>query len=193
MFLFKQPSEDRIQLFLSSQLDQTFSYHEVGGSRIGAPTGYTLDHNRIKIGEGLEVFTRAVAAVQSWKIFQLGWVKLYWTEKPPKAGATVALLVNHFAFWSLNACRIVYLIEEDGPVQRYGFAYGTLPEHAERGEERFTVEWHHDDDSVWYDIFAFSRPSHLLARIGYPLSRALQKRFAKDSQRAIVEAVQIGA
>src|SRR5262249_20824062 len=68
-----------------------------------------------------------------------------------------------------------------GQVQRYGFAYGTLPEHAESGEERFTVEWHEADDAVWYDILAFSRPHQLLVRLGYPLARRLQKRFARDS------------
>src|SRR5262249_59558205 len=78
-----------------------------------------------------------------------------------------------------------------GPVQRLGFAYGTLPEHAESGEERFTVERHEQDDAVWYDILAFSRPQQLLARWGYLFARRLQKRFARGSaaamQRAVVE------
>ena len=74
-------------------------------------------------------------------------------------------------------------------MQRYGFAYGTLPEHAESGEERFTVEWHEADDAVWYDIVAFSRPQQLLARLGYPFARRLQKRFARDSAAAMQIAV----
>ena len=41
----------------------------------------------------------------------------------------------------MNAGRVVYLVDEDGPVPRFGFAYGTLPGHAESGEERFLVEW----------------------------------------------------
>ncbi|HEV3306332.1 MAG TPA: DUF1990 family protein [Candidatus Sulfotelmatobacter sp.] len=72
--------------------------------------------------------------------------------------------------------------------KRFGFAYGTLGEHAESGEERFTVEWSRDDDSVWYDILAFSRPRQMLARLGYPLSRLLQKRFAEDSKAAVAKA-----
>jgi uncharacterized protein (UPF0548 family) len=36
--------------------------------------------------------------------------------------------------WWLNACRIVYVVDEEGPVKRFGFAYGTLPEHAESGK-----------------------------------------------------------
>jgi uncharacterized protein (UPF0548 family) len=91
--------------------------------------------------------------------------------------------------WWLNACRIVYAVDEMGPVCRFGFAYGTLPGHAESGEERFLVEWDRADDDVWYDIIAFSRPNHLLARLGYPLTRRTQKRFARDSAAAMRKAV----
>jgi uncharacterized protein (UPF0548 family) len=71
--------------------------------------------------------------------------------------------------------------KQNGKAQ-FGFAYGTLPDHVERGEERFTVEWRKDeDDSVWYEIYAFSRPKHPLARIGCPIARMLQKRFVRDS------------
>ena len=74
-------------------------------------------------------------------------------------------------------------------MERFGFAYGTLPGHAERGEERFLVEWSHEDDSVFYDVLAFSRPNHLLAWLGYPFARILQRRFARDSKEAMKEAV----
>jgi uncharacterized protein (UPF0548 family) len=51
----------------------------------------------------------------------------------------VGVLGRHFGVWSLNACRIAYVIEEVPSLRRYGFAFGTLPGHVERGEERFTV------------------------------------------------------
>jgi uncharacterized protein (UPF0548 family) len=101
----------------------------------------------------------------------------------------VAVIARLFGLWWLNACRIVYVVDEGGPVQRYGFAYGTLLEHAESGEERFTVEWHEPDDAVWYEILAFSRPHHVLARLGYSLARRLQRRFARDSAAAMQRAV----
>jgi uncharacterized protein (UPF0548 family) len=72
--------------------------------------------------------------------------------------------------------------------RRYGFAYGTLSEHAERGEERFAVEWNREDDTVWYDILAFSRPRKYLALMAYPLSRLLQRRFAVASKAAMLAA-----
>jgi uncharacterized protein (UPF0548 family) len=75
-------------------------------------------------------------------MYETGWTKLCWPEAPITEGAVVGVLGRHFGLWSLNACRIAYAIEEEGlPLERYGFAFGTLPSHVERGEERFTVEW----------------------------------------------------
>jgi uncharacterized protein (UPF0548 family) len=53
------------------------------------------------------------------------------------------------------------------------------------------VEWHEEDDAVWYNIVAFSRPQQLLTRLGYPLVRRLQKRFARDSAAAMLRAAQV--
>jgi uncharacterized protein (UPF0548 family) len=121
-------------------------------------------------------------------MFGMPWVNLHWQSAPIVVGTDVAVSVHHFGFYSLNACRIVYLVDEEGAVKRFGFAYGTLAEHAESGEERFTVEWNRADNTVWYDILAFSRPRQLLARLGYPLSRSLQKRFAEGSKAAMINA-----
>lgn len=190
MFLIKQPSEKTIQAFINSQKDRPFSYTEVGATSGNPPAGYTIDHNRVRLGEGAAAFERAVKALCSWKMFQIGWVRLLWPDTPIETGETVGVLVNHYGFWSLNACRIVYTIDAAGPIERYGFAYGTLLEHGEQGEERFSVEWNHQDNSIWYDLFAFSRPNLFLAKIGRPLARRLQKRFARDSKLAMVEAMQ---
>jgi len=122
-------------------------------------------------------------------MFNLGWVHLCWPGAPLIPGTTVAVLVSHLGFWSMNATRIVYVVDDvHEPTQRYGFAYGTLPGHAELGEERFTVEFNSADQSVWYDLYAFSRPGPL-ARLAYPFSRSLQKRFATDSKAAMLRAV----
>lgn len=77
----------------------------------------------------------------------------------------------------------------DGPVKRFGFAYGTLPDHAGSGEERFLIEWDREDDSVWYDILAFSRLRHFLARLGYPWVRRVQKKFGRESAAVMCQAV----
>ncbi|HEX8634720.1 MAG TPA: DUF1990 domain-containing protein [Pyrinomonadaceae bacterium] len=189
MLLLNKPDESFVGRFVVQQKDKPFSYPEVGASRHVAPSGYNVDHNRILLGEGYETYLKAIEAVKGWKMFDFAWLKLCWSDTPIVEGATVGILVRHLGFWSLNACRVVYVMEENGEIERYGFAYGTLPEHAERGEERFTVEYHPAKGQVWYDLYAFSKPRHMLARAGYPVSRLLQKRFAGESKKAMVKAV----
>jgi uncharacterized protein (UPF0548 family) len=184
----RKPSAEEIREFLAAQRNQPFSYEHVGASREQPPSGYTVDHNRVQLGEGPEAFERAVKAIREWKMFAMPWIQLCWPDTPIEEGATVAVLVSLMGLWSLNAARIVYVLEEDGVDKRFGFAYGTLLEHGERGEERFTVEFHPNNQSVWYDICAFSKPN-LLARLGYPVARAMQKRFARDSKSAMQKAV----
>jgi uncharacterized protein (UPF0548 family) len=189
MFLLREPSAETIQRFISAQRDLPFSYRQVEATRGEMPVGYTIDHNRIKLGSGTDTFDRAVAALRQWKQFDLGWVRMVPPGTLLEVGAVVAILTRHFGFWSVNACRIVYTIDEVGRGKRFGFAYGTLSSHVERGEERFTIEWDSIEDSVWYDILAFSKPNQLMVRLTQPVARMLQKRFARDSLAAMVGAV----
>src|ERR1700733_5556581 len=188
MFSLTAPSEDEIRRFISMQKDSSFSYPEVGSSAIIVPAGYNVDHNRVELGTGEATWRRATAAIRAWRMFEMPWVSLYSPSGPPQVGAEVAVRVRHFGFYSLNACRIVYMVDEDGPVKRFGFAYGTLAEHAEGGEEGFTVGGDREHDTVWYEILAFSRPRQILARLASPLSRALQKKFARASKVAMLQA-----
>lgn len=188
MFLLSKPSEQQIRDFLVSQRDRPFSY-ECAGTRTLATGAYKADHNRIRLGDGAEIFAKAVDALRRWEMFNIGWLRLCWPDAPIEKGSTVAVLAHHLGFWSLNACRIVTVIDEHGELREYGFAYGTLREHVERGQEAFTIQWRHEDDSVWYDIFAYSKPKHVLAKLGYPITRALQKRFARDSMKSMLRAV----
>ena len=194
MFHLTRPSPRHVDAFLAAQRTASFSYPEVGATRGGgAPGRYTVDRNRIRLGTGGEAFHRAAAALRTWRMTALGWSSVYPRAAPITPGETVAVVVHHYGFWSLNACRIVYVLDEDeGGVRRAGFAYGTLPSHGAVGEERFAVEWQRADDSVWYDLYAFSRPGHLLAKLGYPLGRRLQRRFAMASKQAMYEAVNAG-
>ena len=177
MFRISEPSEQDAVEFVSSQRNLPFTYAEVGATNATPPSGYRVDHNRIRLGEGESTFGRAVEALKSWRQFDLGWLQIVPRGVVIEVGATVAVKARAFGTWSLNATRVVYVIDEP---RRWGFAYGTLPDHVERGEERFLIEWL-DDDSVWYDIFAFSRPQHPLVRLSFPLARLLQKRFARES------------
>lgn len=181
MFTLTEPSAHDVAEFISRQAKQPFSYAEVGATQAKPPAGYTVDHNRTQLGRGAEIYQRAVEALRHWRQFELGWVTIATPDVKIETGAVVAVKAWACGMWTLNACRVVYVVAEDGPLTRFGFAYGTLLDHIERGEERFLIEWNRSDDSIWYDILAFSQPRHPLVRLGFPVARMMQKRFARDS------------
>jgi len=186
MFLLNRPTEAQIDKFLDTCKADSFSYDEVGATRSSPPAGYNIDHNRVILGYGEDIFQLAKVAVREWKMFDVPDLQLFFPDTPIEPGRDVAPLAHHLGFYSLNSCRIVYVIDEPNA---YGFAYGTLTEHAEIGEERFSVEFHPDSGEVWYNIFAFSRPGHILVKLGYPYSRYKQRRFAVGSMAAVQRAV----
>jgi uncharacterized protein (UPF0548 family) len=181
----------RINRFRREAEQESFSYPQVGAIGDSAlPKGYNVDRNQVRLGNGLPLFDRGCAALQAWKMFDIGWVELIHPAEAVAPGQTVVVLAHTFGLYSLSANRVISLIDkDDGQIWRRGFSYGTLQQHVERGEERFSVEFHHQDDSVWYDLLAFSIPQHRLAILGYPLSRAAQRRFAADSKAAMLRAV----
>ncbi len=189
MFSFFEPSAAQIEQFLVEQRDLPFSYQEVGASNSAIPFGYPINHHRVQLGNGENTFARAKDAIQSWTMYKLEWTRLYPSDTLIADGKVVCVVVNHGFCWSMNPCRIIYLLEETGEIERFGFAFGTLPGHSEEGEERFTVEWRQADDSVWYDLLSFARPHHILAKIGFPFVRLFQQKFAGDSQYAMLKFV----
>jgi uncharacterized protein (UPF0548 family) len=186
MFSLLEPSDQTVRELIARQHDCSFTDVEVGATNTTPPQNFAIDQNRIEIGRGEQAFKTAIEAIRNWKQFDLGWVSIVPPGVKLEVGATVAVKARAWGTWSLSAARVIYLIEEP---RKFGFAYGTLPDHVASGEERFTVEWL-ADDTVWYDILAFSRPRHPLVKINVPLARMLQKRFARDSKRRMIEEVQ---
>jgi len=192
MLSLQKPSADSIRRLLTAQAELPFTYSAVGATAKTPPAGYVVDHTRIKLGEGEKAFQSAKAALGRWEQFRLGWLEAWSPDTPIQTGEVVAVVARGVGMWWLNACRIVYVVDEPGPVSMFGFAYGTLPEHAAAGEERFMIEWHEKTNGVWYDILAFSRPRSVLTRLGYPMVRRTQKKFGRDSAASMRRAVCLG-
>jgi uncharacterized protein (UPF0548 family) len=195
----RRPSTETIRAFLASQSKLGFSYEAVGATAHGQdlPPGYMVDHARTKLGTGAEVFAKARAALDRWDQFNLGWVEVAPSGVTIEPGATVAVLARQFGLWWTSACQIVYVVADDPsgptPTRRHGFAYGTLPDHAGTGEERFLIEWDRHTDEVWFDVLAFSRPQWFVSRHNYWYMRRLQTRFGPGSAQAMKRAVETAA
>ncbi len=132
------------------------------------------------LGVGDAVFSAARNAFAAWAPFDLGWARVANPQAAIKVGEIVAVEVRSLGLWSLNLSRIVEVWDRP---DKYGFVYSTTPMHVEQGEERFLLRFDPSTGEVWYELEALSRPRNLLARIGYPVTRAFQHRFARDSHR----------
>ena len=195
-WFLRSPTPDEIGAFIGAQAGQAFSYDAVGATRddtLRAVRGFDFDCNRVRLGEGEAVFERACAALRAWRMFPVPWTRIAPAGAAIREGQVLAMQAQALGLWWDNACRIVYVLDENmGGVRRFGFAYGTLPAHVESGEERFSVELH-TDGTVWYDLRAFSRPRYWPVRIAKPVARALQRRFVRESQAAMRVAAAMGA
>jgi uncharacterized protein (UPF0548 family) len=150
------------------------------------PFGFAHDSLRTRIGNGADVFAAARRAFAEWAEFDLGWVRVANPEVSIADGEIVAVEVHAFGLWSFHLSRIVETIDT---ATQFGFLYATTAFHAEEGEERFVLEFDPVEGGVWYHLEAVSRPRHLLARLTFPATRALQHRFARDSHTRMRQAV----
>ena len=169
------------------------SYGPVGivGAGSARHPRWGLDEAIVAIGRGETDFERARAALMAWKQFDIGWVETFPRDAPVAVGTVVAVLIRHLGFWSLNGCRVLYSVGCPDDVSRFGFAYGTLTNHAEAGEELFEVFLDPQTDEVMYRIRARSWPQAALARVGQPIVRVLQARFRRHSAAAMQRATTV--
>ena len=174
----KQEREKLLAFALEARLSSPRLLTLENGPLGTPPRGFVHDLSSRQIGQGRRAFVAAREAIQGWKQFDLGWVQI--ANPFPKIipGELVAVEAYTACLWSISFNRIVEIV--DSPT-RFGFMYTTTAFHVEEGQERFVIEFDTESQSVLYLIEAISRPRHILARIGYPFSRAMQHRFARDS------------
>ena len=190
MFLAHRPTQRELEEFLRQSRSLPLSYDKIGIAK-ETPPGFNVDESSAVIGHGAQAFDRGRVALAQWRHFELGWVELWPRDAGIEPGTVVAVLVRHLGFWSLNGCRVVYSIGDRQTGASFGFAYGTLTNHAEMGEEMFELSFTPETEEVIYKIRAVSKPRAPLARIGYLITRMLQERFRRDSIRAMQRAIAV--
>jgi uncharacterized protein (UPF0548 family) len=158
------------------------TYADVGASLADLePEGYHHDRYQIRLGRGPETFERAADGLRAWQAHTAPGFRVFPQDEEIQTGATVVVTLGT-PFLALAApCRIVRVLDEH---TRWGFAYGTLPGHPEEGEEAFVVSIS-ADQTVLFEIVAFSRPSDPLVRLSGPLGRCIQKGGTNGYLRAL--------
>ena len=176
---FSMPKPQKLVDFLQNQQNKPYSYQNVGGSNDGLQKGFNNDHNFVNLGHGEQVWVNAKNALKNWKQFPASWTKIIPNDTLLMKSKTVAVLFKLFGIWWINSARIVYSIDEK---DKFGFAYGTLQGHLEKGEELFLIE-RDQNGEIFYHIKAFSKPDYWFVWMVFPLARYFQRRFVKESMK----------
>ncbi len=192
----RRPSVRDVEALLGGR----FNYPEVGAtaelsgstdSDSAVPSHYDIDRYSFLLGRGRDLFERARTGLIAWRQFEIPWLEFHGSG-PAASQQAVATIVPLAGLWFVNPCRVVYAHLEAGQ-DSAAYAYGTLQGHPESGEERFSVSFEPAVQEVRYEITAFSRPARLFSKVGYPLVRRLQRRFAASSAKALAQAAVVGS
>lgn len=157
----------------------TLTYPEIGATQHEPlPAGYDHVTRHVKITATLPA---AREALRHWQPQRGAGLRVRTDATEPAVGVRFAtgLGIGPLRLWA--PCEVVWVVDEPSS---YGFGFGTLPDHPERGEEAFLVTVD-EGGAVWFDVRAFSRPALWWVKLGNPFARRLQARVTDRYVRAM--------
>jgi uncharacterized protein (UPF0548 family) len=163
---------------LSDLAPLPLTYCEVGATAGQLPDGYHHVQKSAVIGRGRSRFDDAADKGMRWGMLRGAGLRVEATTEIAAVGSEVIVHLGPL----LAPCRVVYVVDEP---DRRGFAYGTLPGHAETGEELFVVRYDPAADEVYADVTAFSRHATWWSRLGSPVTSVAQRVITDRYLRAL--------
>ena len=159
------------------------TYSQVGATRDDKlPDGYRRLRAKARVGRGERVYAAAVHALGSFDMQRAAGLRVRTDAVMAAVGARVefGFGLGPARLWA--PVQVVWVVNE--PL-RYGYGYGTLPGHPESGEESFMVCLE-PDETVTFEVKAFSRPDTWYTRMGRPFAEAAQERTNHRYRAALV-------
>src|SRR6201991_1305309 len=147
---------------LSTLAALPLTYSEVGATAGPLPAGYHHVQKSAVIGRGRSRFEDAADKGMRWGMLRGAGLGVEATTEVAEVGSEVIVHMGPVRV----PCRVVYVVDEP---DRRGFAYGTLPGHAETGEELFLVRYEPATDEVYAEVTAFSRHGTWWSKMAAPV------------------------
>lgn len=172
---------------------QEVTYAERGQTKSALlPVGYLHQRVTAVVGRGEVAWANAREGLLRWRAHKGAGLTIYPTDALIEPGVVVIATAQFGPVCLVIPCKVIYRTDE---AERFGFAYGTLPGHPERGEEAFHVT-QDNEGTVRFEVVAFSRPADLVAKIGAPIGRAVQaattRRYIEGLMRAVTTGTGMG-
>ena len=165
------PSAPELERMLAIASASSLTYDHVGSTMPPVDTRRPIRQRHLVLGHGPEAFQLAVLGLRRWSCHE----GIRATVSPKDAsidtGTSLLVVLNVGPAHIVVPNRVVAVMDE---ARRFGFAYGTLEGHQERGEESFLAELL-DDGTVRGTISADAIAATLPARMAAPAVVALQR------------------
>jgi uncharacterized protein (UPF0548 family) len=163
---------------LTDLAGKTLTYTEIGATAGDLPAGYHHLRKSSVIGRGRDRFEEAATEGMRWGMLRGAGLRVQATAPLADVGADVLVHLGPV----VAPCRVIYVVDEP---DRRGFAYGTLPGHAEQGEELFLVRFDPQTQNVHAEVAAFSRHATWWSRLGSPVTSLVQRIVTDRYLRAL--------
>ena len=192
MLSLRRPSDATVREFLAAQSKLGFTYAAVGATATCPPRVMRW----ITPGSSWERARRSSrgprppwgdGSSSAWA----GWRRGH-PRPRSETGEVVAVVARGLGLWWLNACRIVYVVDEPGPVSRYRVRLRDAPGSRRDGRGAVPRRMGPGERGGLVRHPGLLPPALFLTRLGYPYMRRVQKRFGRESAAAMVRAVKDG-
>jgi uncharacterized protein (UPF0548 family) len=172
MFQFRRPSAQQLERVLAASIAAAPTFEPVGATQSATRvSGFRFDTYSGIIGHGARDWPAARHGLKVWAAHTGAGASLTPDDAPVAENQTIVVTTRVGLLHVLVPCRVAYVVDEPN---RFGFAYVTLPGHPECGEEAFMLT-RGDDDLITFTMSSHSHPAELLARLGGPVSRVVQR------------------
>jgi uncharacterized protein (UPF0548 family) len=160
-----RPTAAQLEVRLAEAARAELSYDHVGSTLGSDESGGHSRHGvTLDLGAG-EAFDRGRDGLRRWACHRGIGATVHPPDAPLEIGSTLLVVLQVGPMSVIVPNRVVAVVDE---FDRFGFAYGTLDGHQERGEEAFVVE-RAADGRVRATVTVDAVPAKWAARAGSPI------------------------
>lgn len=183
-----KPKEGVLEAMRSSRSNDALDYPHFGATQGELPVGFRHIDHEWELGRGSDCFRAVRDVMRHWRMLP-EWVHVHPSPVAEQPGSTLILQLKLMSLWWVSPVRLLINADASANARQCAIAYGTLPGHHARGEERFEANWL-DDDRVVFRLRAFSRWKKVLPRIFSAAANHYQDRFATAVELRLRSALQ---
>jgi uncharacterized protein (UPF0548 family) len=185
-FWLRRPNEQKLESVLAAQSKFAVAYAPSGlFKRAQTLWGFKETGGSVVVGHGQSVFDNATQNIKRWRVHERAGLTVTPHGAEVRESTDVILLMKLLIGYVSVSCRVVSVTQSK---DQWGFTYGTLPHHVERGEELFLVALA-PGGAVTFTVRAMSRPGHFLTKVGAPVAQRIQRKATDKYLQAMVDLV----